>query len=234
MALRGLKRNAWFGYPFDAEAVGGAVFVFGDGEEEEGEGEGGEEGAEGEVGAQGAEPHEEGEDGPAEEEDGHGGGQVLLVAQEALRHAEPRHQDGGVREPEGAVGRERRGAERVARRELPHARQHLRQPPVEERQPRHHVRRRRRRHPEDPRVAARQHERRQRKTHQPQRRRVRHPALRHMLAQLHPLPILRHRCPTTKPAGDAKTRDHASASCTDTDTQPSKAIYSQAICAMDD
>lgn len=150
------------------------AFVLGDGEQQEREREKREQRTQSDVRLQRPEPHEEGEDGPSQEEDGDGGRDVALVTcvQVAVVHPEPRDENGRVREPERAVGRERRGAERVARSELPHAGEKLRQPAVEHRQARDDVRRRGDGDPEDAGVVAREHERRHGEAHQAQRRRV--------------------------------------------------------------
>ena len=211
-------RRLWgIAYAFDVGASNCAP-VLCNGEQQERERQEGKERAECDVGLQRAEPHHEGEDGPAEEEDSDGGVDVLLSGGVASEDVEPGDENGGVGEPESTVGRERRGAEGVPRREFPHARGKLRQPAIEGRKPDHQVRRRCHLDPPDARVEARQHERRHREPHQPQRRwvgyvpimgRWRRRDVVCMLAHLRTFdvlrPIRRHRCRSAREPRESAT-----------------------------
>lgn len=125
--------------PLDFEAV--STFEVGDTEESKGDGEEGKESDKGDIGSQSAEPHHESDNGETEEENADSTAHVALVTDVSVANVEPRDENGGVREPEGAVGAEHGGCERVAESEPPHSAQKLGQTAVEEGHPDHHVRR---------------------------------------------------------------------------------------------
>lgn len=144
-------------YPLDFGAI--STLEVSDTQESEGDGEEGEESDKGDVSPQSAEPHHESDDGETEEENADSTAHVALVTDVSLTDVEPRDENGGVREPEGAVSAEHGRGKRVAESESPHSAQKLGETAVEERHPDHHVRWRGHRHPEDACVHAREHER---------------------------------------------------------------------------
>ena len=165
-------REGVFGatYPLGFEAV--RALELGDGEQDEGEREEGEEGDQCDVCSQRPDPHHECDERPSEEEDPERRPQVLGVQSVSVLDAEPRDEDCGVREPEGAIRAEGGGCERVPEPELPHAREHLRDAAVEERHADDGVGGRRRLDAPDAGVVARQHERRRAEGEEPQRDRA--------------------------------------------------------------
>lgn len=156
-----LNRVKWHmgigAYPLDLGAISALEVC--NTQESEGDGEEGEQSDKGDVSPQSAEPHHEGDDGETEEENPDSTAHVALVTDVSLTNVEPRDENGGVWEPEGAVGAEHGGSERVPESESPHSAQKLGETAIEERHPDHHVRWGGHRHPEDACVHAREHER---------------------------------------------------------------------------
>ena len=118
-----------------------AILVLGNGEEKKCCGE--EDKEDGEAGSCPEARHEEHdrENGPSQEEDGYGVGQIfgVRVGGETARNPKPRDEKCGIREPKAAIRGEGSGGKRVAAPKRPHSRDKLAYPTIEHGDPDDHI-----------------------------------------------------------------------------------------------